>query len=194
MAVKSGKVLAIDPGPTQSAWIILDATTAPATPLYFGIEENQRVVSLVEFYARQAEEQDICAVCEMIACYGMPVGKEVFETVIWIGRYLDRWSTNRPESVPPMDRLTRGQVKIHLCHSAKANDATIRQAILDLYPATGGGKIPQVGIRSKPGPLYGISKDLWATLALGLTFLASSGGDQASVLTSAETRESLHQA
>ena len=59
---------------------------------------------------------------------------------------------------------------MHLCNSVRAKDSNVRQALLDRFPATGGGKTPQIGTKSKPGPLYGFSKDMWAALGVALTF------------------------
>ena len=61
---------------------------------------------------------------------------------------------------------------MYLCNSMRAKDSNIRQAILDRYPTTGGGKCPQVGTKKEPGPLYGVSKDVWAAIGVGLTYQA----------------------
>jgi hypothetical protein len=101
---------------------------------------------------------------EMVACYGMPVGKETFETCVWIGRFIEAFN-GRTEYV------YRRDVKLTLCNSMRAKDANIRQAILDRFPATGGGRTPQVGTKAKPGPLYGVKSHAWSALAVGLAWL-----------------------
>ncbi len=101
-------------------------------------------------------------VCEWVECMGMPVGKTTFETVYWIGKF--------SEHANPFHRITRGEVKLHLCGTARAKDANVRQALLDRFPSTGGGKTPQVGIKAKPGPLYGIRTHLWSALAVAVTY------------------------
>ena len=81
------------------------------------------------------ESADFLAL-EMIASYGMAVGKEVFETCVWIGRFQQKWRW------PAEVRFVyRQDVKLHLCGSPRAKDANIRQALLDMFPSTGGGKI-----------------------------------------------------
>ncbi len=101
----------------------------------------------------------------MIACYGMPVGAETFETCVWIGRFIEAANTD-----PAL--VFRKDVKMHLCHTMRAKDANIRQALLDLFPATGGGKTPQVGTKKQPGPLFGVKSHAWAALAVAVTFEA----------------------
>jgi len=101
---------------------------------------------------------------EMIASYGMAVGREVFETCVWIGRFQQAWHT--PDGVK---LVYRRDVKMQLCGSPKAKDANIRQALLDMFPATGGGKTPQIGTKAQPGPLYGITSHAWAALAVAVT-------------------------
>jgi hypothetical protein len=56
---------------------------------------------------------------------------------------------------------------LQLCGSSRANDATIRQALLDRY---GPGREKAVGTKANPGPLYGIKADLWQALALAVTY------------------------
>ena len=99
---------------------------------------------------------------EMIASYGMPVGREVFETCVFIGRCAEAWNH---QDVDPI-RVTRHEIKMHLCHSARANDAAIRQALIDRF---GPGKDRAIGKKASPGPLYGLAGDEWAALALAVT-------------------------
>ena len=55
----------------------------------------------------------------------------------------------------------RQDVKQFLCHSARAKDGNIRQAIID--------RLGPPGVKSAPGVTYGISKHLWSALAVALT-------------------------
>jgi hypothetical protein len=150
-------ILAIDPGTTQSGWCILDDGFIQDC----GVMPNDE---LVEMLAKPDVGTPIRFLAiEMIASYGMAVGREVFETCVWIGRFKQAWPT--PDAV----RLVyRKDVKLHLCGTTKAKDANIRQALIDLFPATGGGKTPQIGIKSQPGPLFGVSSHAWPALGVAI--------------------------
>jgi hypothetical protein len=100
---------------------------------------------------------------EMIASYGMPVGAEVFDTCVWIGRFTQAW----PAATVP---IFRKDVKMHLCGQTKAKDKNVRQALIDRF---GPGKDKAIGKKAKPGPLYGYSGDLWAALAVAVTYYDS---------------------
>lgn len=149
------KILAIDPGTTKSGWCLLDS----GRPIAHGIDENAAMFEVI----RASWGADHLAV-EMIASYGMAVGREVFETCVWIGRFMQEWRD--PDAVR---LIYRKDVKMHLCGTTKAKDANIRQALIDGYPATGGGAIPQIGTKSQPGPLYGVSSHVWPALGVAVT-------------------------
>lgn len=149
-------ILAIDPGTNESGWCLYDGERVRAS----GVMPNS---TMIDHLPNQHDLVDVLAI-EMVASYGMPVGREVFETVRWIGRFQQAWMW--PEDV----RLVyRKDVKMHLCGTTKAKDSNIRQAILDLFPRTGGGKTPQIGIKALPGPLYGVSSHAWPALGVALT-------------------------
>lgn len=157
--VSSKAIFAIDPGPTQSGWVVYDSGRV----VEGGVMLNEEMLTYLECQTR------LCKLAiEMIASYGMAVGKEVFETCVWIGRFQQAW--HAPEKV---QKVYRRDVKLHLCGTSKAKDANIRQALIDLYPATGGGKCPQIGTKGQPGPLYGVSTHVWPALAVAVTLEAS---------------------
>ncbi len=148
----SDAVIAIDPGPIESAYVVL----GPHGIIQHGKIGNDELAS------RLADlDWFFCApvAIEMVACYGMPVGAEVFETCVVIGRFVQACSFSG--RVEPR-RIPRLKVKVALCHTARANDAAIRQRLIDLY----GGKDSAIGSKKCPGPLYGIRGDEWAALAL----------------------------
>ncbi|MGZ7030177.1 MAG: hypothetical protein ACXVG9_12700, partial [Terriglobales bacterium] len=134
-------ILAIDPGTTESGWCIYDGSRVVES----GVADNQTMLNTVKV-ARFKLDIGLLAI-EMIASYGMAVGREVFETCVWIGRFQQAWHI--PEKV---ELIYRRDVKLHLCGSAKAKDPNVRQALLDMFPRTGGGKTPQIGTKSNPGP------------------------------------------
>jgi len=147
-------ILAIDPGTTESAYVLYDEGRL----VEFGKRDNEAIRAFL-LLNNSAE----VLVIEMIASYGMAVGREVFETCVWIGRFQEAFGG-------PCEKVYRLQVKSHLCHSAKANDSNIRQAIIDRYPRDGGGKTPQIGTQKKPGPLHGVAGDVWAALGVAITY------------------------
>jgi hypothetical protein len=138
-------LMAIDPGPVQSGWVVFDGDGVQAS----GTTPNHGVL-----FAVKAWEADLAI--EMIASYGMPVGAEVFETCVWIGRFMQ--ASRHPETVR---RVTRLQVKQHLCHDSRAKDPNIRQALIDRLGAP--------GRKREPGPTFGVSGDAWAALGVAVT-------------------------
>lgn len=154
------RVLAIDPGSTASGVVVFDADI-PSGPVVYAAKLDN-VALLAALRDRELPAVSLSGphvlVVEMIASYGMPVGREVFETCVHIGRCLEAWSG-------PTHRVYRREVKEALCHSPKANDATVRRAILDRF----GGDAAR-GVKARPGPLYGVKADAWAALAVALTY------------------------
>ena len=151
-------ILAIDPGTTESAFVLYDNGDLEA----FEKIPNEIMLERIPAWAAMSDTDHLAI--EHVASYGMAVGKEVFATCVWTGRFIQRWGG-------PFTAIYRADVKIHLCNSMRAKDANIRRAIIDRYPnATGGGKNPAIGIKSAPGPLYGVSRDVWAALGVAITY------------------------
>jgi hypothetical protein len=146
-------IIGLDPGTTESAFVALHGGR-PA--------EHDKVANEV-MLARLRLEWDarlhLLAV-EAIASYGMSVGKEVFETCMWIGRFREAWE--RRGGVVRL--IYRREVKLFLCESSKASDSNIRAAIIDRY----GGQAAAVGVKKSPGVLHGIKSDRWSALAVAL--------------------------
>ena len=143
-------ILAIDPGTERSAFVDL----RDGELFGHGILSNAEMLDLLHHEPSWTDPAEVLAV-EMIASYGMPVGAEVFTTVLWIGRFIERWSREHA-------LVYRRDVKLHLCGSARAKDANIRQALLDRF----GGK----AATRKGGALRGVKADVWSALALAVTY------------------------
>lgn len=138
------RILALDPGTTHTAFVIFDGRTVHAK----GWMPNEELLVLLKSGDLMPYDK---AAIEMVACYGMPVGRETFETCVWIGRFIERVKVKSA-------LVYRKDVKIHLCGSMKAKDANIRQALIDKHGA--------IGTVKKQGPLYGFKSHLWAALAV----------------------------
>ncbi|HIS93062.1 MAG TPA: hypothetical protein IAA84_08630 [Candidatus Alectryocaccomicrobium excrementavium] len=151
-------ILAIDPGTTQSAFCLM--RTEDQSCVQFGIRANAELPGTV------LEEYPVGrVVIEMVASYGMPVGREVFETCVWIGRF----AQIAEDWYMPVDFVYRRDVKLHLCGSAQANDANIRHALIDRFAVHDlkNGK----GTKKNPDWFYGFAKDVWAAYAVGVTYI-----------------------
>lgn len=85
-------------------------------------------------------DTDILLAIEMVASYGMPVGETVFETCVWIGRFIEGLKF----AVRGFSKVYRKDEKINLCHSMKAKDSNIRQALIDRFGEVGIKKNPRM--------------------------------------------------
>lgn len=152
-------LLAIDPGDTESAWVLIDIDSRQ--PIAYGKQPNHLVLQALHGYRVTGTCSHVAI--EMIASYGMPVGAEVFDTCVWIGRFTEALTfggRTEPE-------LTyRRSVKLHLCHSAAAKDSNITQALVDRFARgqTNFGK----GTKADPGWFYGFAGDIWAAYAVAV--------------------------
>jgi hypothetical protein len=144
------RILALDPGSEETGYCVFD--TRLNAPVEFGKGSNDWIRG--ECHRRDKFDY---LVIEMIASYGMPVGKTVFDTCVHIGRFVQCY--DHPDRT---HFLTRLDVKTHLCHSAKAKDSNVIQALKDRYG--------EKGTKKNPGVLYGISKDAWQALAVALVW------------------------
>lgn len=153
------EILAVDPGPVQSAFVVYDSD-AQAILRKAILPNDEMLLAIRTQVACGANPLAI----EMVESYGMPVGREVFETVRWAGRFEERYRNYLLH--PGVHLIPRRDVKLHLCNSSRAKDSNIRQALLD--------KLGAIGTKMAPGPLYGMKKDLWAALAVAVTFAEAS--------------------
>lgn len=147
-------LLAIDPGTTKSAWCTYDTSKNPPS-ISAGILPNREMKNLVSLMGDQT------LIVEMIASYGLPVGAEVFETCVWIGRFIEAHGGLHR-------RVFRKEVKMHLCGSLRAKDSAIRQRLIDL--------LGKPGTKKNPGRTYGLATDMWAALSVAV-FAAETTGE-----------------
>lgn len=147
-------ILAIDPGNIESAYCIIEKETY--RPLEFGKIENYELLNKISMF-KEIE----CIVVEKVASYGMAVGKEVFDTCEWYGRFIQKYCDSNDNF--KIEYIYRKEEKINLCGSMKAKDSNIRQALIDRFG--------QVGIKKNPGWFYGFKKDIWSAYAVGITYL-----------------------
>lgn len=154
--ISPSSIFAIDPGPQKSAYCLFDAKES--VPHNWGILPNDELLDEME--AGESYTLADLTVIEMISSYGMAVGAEVFETCVWIGRFM------QVHGKLNVERIFRKDVKLALCGSSRAKDANIRQALIDLY----GGKDKAIGSKRKTGPLYGMKADAWAALAVAVAW------------------------
>jgi hypothetical protein len=138
-------IYGVDPGEKDTGWVIWNGKRV----LEMGITPNE------EFLERlRASTESIPLYIEMIASYGMPVGKSTFETVVWIGRFIEVWSIQGY----PWQFCYRTNIRTHHCNSSKAGDANVAQALRDKY----GDK----GTKKQPGPFFGVRSHIWSAVAI----------------------------
>lgn len=160
------RILALDPGTTHTGYALLGPTTCQ--PLNIGKAPNHQILTLLHNQLvgdRPHFQPRITRLAiEMVASYGMPVGRDVFETCVWIGRYAQLADTFTPTL--PVDLVYRRDVKLHHCHSSKAKDSNVTQALVDRFAA--GQPNRGKGTKAAPGWFYGFAGDMWQAYALGV--------------------------
>ena len=171
------KILAIDPGNTESAYVLMRedySLMLTSGGNSSGKIDNDFMLNMLKstctLYSSGLVDSSLTVVIEMVASYGMAVGKEVFDTCVWIGRFAQaamEWGAK-------VDYVYRMQEKMALCHDSRAKDSNIRQALIDRFAQF--DKKNGKGTKKNPDVFYGFSKDVWSAFAVGVTWLDKNGG------------------
>lgn len=156
-----GLIIAIDPGCTESGYVVVRHDENEITQVVDkGKVENKEIYSVMNQYLAY----DLAI--EMVACYGMPVGAEVFDTCVWIGQFLREANTRK--LARKIKLIYRKEEKLNLCGTPAAKDANIVQALIDRYAY--GQPNKGKGTKKQPGFFYGFAKDVWQAMAVAVTY------------------------
>lgn len=151
------KILAIDPGNKTSSWVLLETAAGwpPRLEDFYLDEANL----MLEARLRQHTIRWQAVAIEMVRSYGRPVGADIFETCVWIGRFeaaIDHAAISRV-------RLGRKEVLSTLGVKGRgAGDKEVRARLLEIYGPDAKGN------KRAPGRLYGVTEDVWSALAVGV--------------------------
>lgn len=148
-------ILAIDPGSEQSAYCMLEPTTF--RPMVFDKVDNADLKEIILDPYYQAKISH--CVIERVESYGMGVGRTIFDTCIWTGRFLETAET----AGIPTGLLPRRDVKMHLCGRTAAKDSNILAALKERFG--------EKGTKAAPGWFYGFRADIWQAYALGVAWM-----------------------
>lgn len=146
------KVLAIDPGTTQSGYVLYDGKVITA-----GVMDNGELLQIV-----RDDRSDMLAI-ENIVSYGNVVGAETFQTCRWIGRFQEAWPC--PDEV---HLVKRADVKKALGLPGSAKDKDVNAALL--------AQVGPKGTKKAPGPTYGVTSHAWAALGVAIAAVRINGG------------------
>lgn len=154
-------ILAIDPGNVYSAYVLVEDDLSAIVQKEKLLNE-ELLKKVTDEFAKLPISH--CAI-ERICSYGMPVGQEVFDTCVYIGRLMDRIESSLHLC---STLIRRKDEKICICMDSKANDRTIVNALVDEFaPGTPNhGK----GYKKEPGYFYGFKADIWQAFAIAVTY------------------------
>ena len=158
-------ILAIDPGNIESGVVLI--RESDLKPLVAEKIDNDTLLDnlIMDRYERYDDIECIDYIAiEMIASYGMAVGKTVFDTCVWIGRFIQAF---HGEPIK-LQYIYRKDEKMNLCGSMKAKDSNIIQALIDRFAPNTSNK--GKGTKKEPGWFYGFKKDIWQAYAVGITY------------------------
>lgn len=159
MAENNGIILAIDPGNVESGFVVVQYENDQIIKVaHKGKIPNDKLLSLIYKTPKSWE-----VAIEMVASYGMAVGKDVFDTCVWIGRFTEAAQGRK------IEQIYRKEEKLYLCGKLTAKDSNIAQALVDRF-APGQSNYGK-GTKKDPGFFYGFSKDMWAAMAVATAYL-----------------------
>jgi len=149
-------ILAIDPGTEKSGVIMFDRENKVEPIWHQSVMDNGDLIEYILTYGDRIRHLAI----EQIRSYGMAIGATTLDTVEWSGRFIQCfiYATHYDDNILRIPRL---EIKVHLCGTARAKDANIRQALID--------RLGPPGTKKNPGPTYGISSHMWSALAVAVT-------------------------
>ena len=158
------RIIGVDPGP-QTSGVVLVSESSEGRPPRLRMSDPSlspdAVISAIRSY-------DVgLVVCEWLTTYGATVGASVLDTA----RFVGRCEQAARDCGADVALMLRPDVCLELCQSRRAKKSEVRAALLEIYPATGGGKTPQIGTVRARGPLYGMRSHAWDALAVVVAWL-----------------------
>ena len=145
------RILAIDPGPVESAWVLWDTKKhdfiKPLSGRNKGLEQNNKVIGMLPFLADG--DIDLVAI-EMISSYGLSVGRSTLITCCVVGQIIQKCMDNNI----PFKLYGRPTIKGQI---GGRTDAEIRSSLRIRY-----------GESRKGEKLEGVKNDIWSSLALAV--------------------------
>lgn len=163
------KILAIDPGTTDSGFALLDCESGRLPIISEPTMWNNALLADAlanpppEWRNLRIDEPDPKLVIEDFRSYGQRFPLTCILAVRWSGCF--SWAAQKEYGETFW--IPRAEVKSILTGRANSKDADVRQAIIDLY---GPGKERAIGTVKAPGPLHGVRKDEWSAIGLGLAY------------------------
>lgn len=154
-------ILGIDPANEYSAFVVVENDLSAVVDK--GKIPNKELQDKISNWKAENYPIDYVAI-EGIQSFGMPVGQTTFETCYFIGRLLEQFEAFDIE--PTL--IYRSEEKMTLCNSMKATDATIRQALIDLFAKDTPNK--GKGTKKEPGYFYGFKADIWSAFSIAYVF------------------------
>lgn len=154
-------ILAIDPGSRESGYAVTDTAGGMKIQECGKAENNElksKIADIVNDYGIEI------AVIEMIASYGMAVGREVFDTCVWIGRFAEVLEA----CGVVCEYIYRKEEKMYICGDSRAKDTNIRRALIDDFARK--DFVRGKGTKKEPDFFYGVSKDAWTAFAVAVTW------------------------
>ena len=190
-------VLAIDPGPVESGWVVFDAETRK--PVQFEIGTTEQILKMLK-----TTKVEWLVIEKIGTQQGNVVGASVFDTCINIGRFMEAFGNDEQVCY----EYNRHAVIIHLYGFMrkkqsdgswfKVRDKHINALIVERYggkeKAIGGVKCPKCKGKGwfgagrgvcgaceggqwlyPPGVLFGVKSHIWDALGLAMCFCEQRG-------------------
>ena len=166
------RITAIDPGNEETAIVQISDDYRPTV---FAKVDNYEALFMLE---RLQDEAELLGarhyfVIEQVAHYGtgMPAGKTIFDTCVWIGRYkqtiADLLHVSGAEAeAAAVNLVPRKEYVLQFCRTTRAGDPNVIQYLADRFAPgeTNHGK----GTKKAPGWFYGFKADVWQAYALAV--------------------------
>lgn len=159
------EVHAVDPGPVNSAWAHIESPSSGVYKLVdFGFMDSKVLRDQLVTLAGNTYPRSKILAIEDIVFYQMTAGAAVFETCVWIGRFMEAWGDDST-----IARIPRPDCAQRLVGQRSAKDS---QMVAATYARFGAKSLTEAkGTKKFPGPLYGVTEHVWSAIAVGLTYI-----------------------
>lgn len=155
--------------------MILDAETYE--PYEFDKVDNRELLERICWWQQKFEKGhpdfEQAVIETIVGSYGASIGKTTFDTAIMIGRLEQALF-----SFAQIEKIPRQTIRAHLCPRMRANDKTVRDALIARFARF--DKERGKGSKDRRDFFYGFSNDIWSAFAVGVTLLDREKGKKAS--------------